>query len=359
MSDRPLVRTSPGTSLLMVGNRIVVHSSDGRRTLELPVEQVPGFVAVLAALSEWREVSEAGAAVAREVNVSPARAAATVAALAEAGVLESEERDARFAKGEPWTQAGWADAYLYHRHLRLLPMIDWSLDESVRADVTLMREYVAEGDQPSPYLALPTADTYPVPMPPPDRLGPIADTRTAPAEALLEWAELAAVLAFTFGQTGTRRLPVTGLHITKTSPSGGSRHPTEAFVLLLQDVDCLRPGSYHWNVRDRALDLIEHGDFAAPAREHLIRLPGRPAFTPVAVVVLVAVCERSMFRYRESRSYRVLLHDVGHLLQTFAYAASALGRPTYRGYTVHEQAVTTLLGLDPLEQIPLAFGVLG
>jgi SagB-type dehydrogenase family enzyme len=343
----------------MVGDRTVIHSSDGRRFLEISADQVGSFAAVLAALDRWQTPAEAANAAVRVTDATAARAAATVQALIETGVLETADRDPGFVSGETWVRFGWTDAYRYHRHQRLLPMIDWSLAESPGADSALMRSYLAEGEQPNAYLTFPAIATHPATSPAADRLGPFVDTLTESAENPLGWEELSAVLAFTFGQTGTRRLPVTGLHVSKTSPSGGSRHPTEAFVLLLKEVDTLRPGRYHWNVRAGALDLIEPGCYKDAAHEHIIRLRGRPYFPPVAVIVLVSICERSMFRYRESRSYRVLLHDTGHVLQTFAYVASALGRPTYRGYTVHEQSVTDLLGLEPLAQIPLAFGVLG
>jgi hypothetical protein len=39
--------------------------------------------------------------------------------------------------------------------------------------------------------------------------------------------------------------------------------------------------------------------------------------------------------------------------------AFSLGRPTYRGYTLDEEAVTEMLGLDLLRQIPMGFGCLG
>lgn len=355
------LRTSPGASLLFIGDRTLVHGSDRRRLSELPAHQAMSFVATLLALSGWQTPAGAAVTVASTTGTTPEGGAATVDRLAEHGVLESRDQDAAFADGRNWERAGWSDVFRYHRHLRLLPMIDWSNDQAVRDDVALMRRYMADESQPDMYLVVDALRRHVASLPEGSVEGvrSIRDTITGCAGSPLDVDNLAAVLSLTFGQTGIRHLPATGDHVTKTSPSGGSRHPIEAFVLLLRDVGPLVAGRYHWNVRDNTLDLIATEDLTDRVRKHVIRLRNRPAFEPIAVVILVAVCDRSMFRYRESRSYRVLHLDAGHLLQTFAYVASSLSRPSYRGYTLDEAAITEMLGLDPLRQVPMAFGCLG
>ncbi len=361
MTDAGQLRTSAGTSILFVGDRALVHSGDRRRLFDAPAD-LTRFTATLMALATWGSEADAISTISEVAVVALESARRELFHLTGCGLVEAFDDDSGFSSAELWEAAGWGDAYRYHRHIRLLPMVDWADDEAIRADVALMGEYLADGDQPDPYLILPARQRSPLPSvasAAAHLLGSPRDTITNSVRPPVELTELTHVLAITFGQTGTRRLPATGLHLTKSSPSGGSRHPTEAFVLLLRDVGELVAGKYHVNVRDHSMDLLEEGDFRDAARTHLIRLEDRPSFEPVAVVVLVAVCDRSMFRYRESRSYRVLLHDAGHLLQTFAYVASALGRPTYRGYTLDEERTSTLFDLSPLRQLPLAFGCIG
>ncbi|MCX5232604.1 hypothetical protein [Streptomyces sp. NBC_00233] len=363
-----LLYTTPGVTVMTVGDQVTVRNSDTRATLRLAPRDTAAFVAVLRALARPRTAWDAAALLADITGSDPASARAEIEGLLRLGVLRtapagSELGAARkqdFEDDTAWDAHGWGEAFRYHRHTRLLPVVDWSDDEAVRLDVQMMRDYLAVADPPAPYLDREACER--VSAPPPEehpRVRAIEDTLTGPPGTPLDRDDLLTVLALTFGSTGHRRLPVTGAHLTKTSPSGGSRHPVEAFVALLRPVGELEPGLFHWSVRANALDRLDTADHEEAVRRHVILLPDRPRFAPVAAVVLAAVCERGMYRYRESRSYRVLYLDAGHLLQTFAYTASALGRPTYRGYTLHEEPVTAMFGLEPLHHLPLAFGILG
>ncbi|MGH7723474.1 MAG: SagB/ThcOx family dehydrogenase [Candidatus Dormibacteria bacterium] len=186
----------------------------------------------------------------------------------------------------------------------------------------------------------------------------IRDTLVSGHGPDLSVPSLGRLLWLAFGQTGSRRLPVTGHHPRRTSPSGGSRHPTEAYVLVF-NVAGVRPGGYHYSVPHHALDEVVPGDPADFFNSDVVMLKGRIAFAPRVAIVLTSVVERSMFRYRDSRSYRVLYLDVGHLLQNLAYLAAAAGRPSYRGYAMRVSAVARYFRLEPLTEVPIAFGVLG
>jgi SagB-type dehydrogenase family enzyme len=362
MSD--LIRTARGVTILTVGDQVLVHNSDTRQSMRLAPRDTARFVTALLDLDRPRTPDECAAVISAATGADGQVSRHEVEGLLRMGVLVRGERDPAFgsADSDGWTVHGWDEAFRYHRHTRVLPIVDWSDDASVRLDVELMRKYVRESDPPSQYLDREHLGRTPVPRPETSRQPPvraIRDTVTAAPASTPTPDDLYMALALTFGVTGHRRLPVTGLHLTKTSPSGGSRHPVEAFVALLRPLGDLAPGLFHWNVRDNALDRLAEGDHEEEVRRHVILLPDRPGFVPTAVVVLVALVERSMYRYRESRSYRVLYLDAGHLLQTFAYTASARGRPTYRGYSLHEDEVTDMFGLDPLLQLPLAYGILG
>ena len=356
-----LLRTSPGVALLTVGDGTVLHSADGRRLITLPNVQIADLTRTLLALSDWQERGRAEETVSQLTGCSLARSVAQIAAFVDAGLLELESTAGNFALSTNWEHRGWSDVHRYHRATRLLPVIDWSLPESARFDAEVMRKYLDDADAPAACLELPGEGEIHAAPTAPDRarMTRYVDTITTGAAEEPRFEDLVAVVATTFGRTGNRRLPVTGTHITKTSPSGGSRHPIEAFAALLTPLDGVDAGLFHWNVNENALVRLDRIDHAEDIRTHVIRVRTRPDFDPALAVILVAEVERSMFRYRESRSYRVLHYDAGHLLQTLAYAASSLGRPTYRGYTPREQQVTEMLNLDPLRQLPLAFGLIG
>ncbi|MFJ8567020.1 SagB/ThcOx family dehydrogenase [Streptomyces sp. NPDC093514] len=359
------IRSSPAISVIAAGDRVVIWNSDDRAEFSVPDDEIGPVASVLADCAKWQPLSTASAHVADVLGVSARRAEDTLLDLAQRGFFQTRTPDENvrpFDEPETWTSYGWRDAYLYHRHIRSLPTPEYSTRAGFEQDVEEMRAIVAEEAQPSAYLDRAALRSVELDRPPAGapRPGVLSDTVTteAPLAGRIEPADLEWLMHLSFGKTGTRRLPVTGDHIVKTSPSGGSRHPTEVYPVVLPGTH-LEPGVYHYNVREHRLDLLRAGDLTDFVRRHVIILRNRPNFRPRIAFILASVVDRSMYRYRESRSYRVLYQDAGHLLQTFAYAGSSLGRSTYRGYTMHTTEVANLLGIDELEQVPLAYGVLG
>ncbi|MFF7898252.1 SagB/ThcOx family dehydrogenase [Streptomyces sp. NPDC007920] len=359
------IRTSPSVSVVAAEDRVMVWNSDERAEFAVPADDLGMIATVLADCADWRLLDTAVAHTSDALGMAPERVEQTLLDLATRGIFQtrpSKEGEPSFDHPERWSAYGWRDAYLYHRHIRSLPVPEYATKAGFEQDVEEMRAIAAEEPQPSAYLDRSALRRVQLRRPEPDtaRAGVLSDTLTTEAhqEGPPEPADLEWLIRLSFGQTGTRRLPVTGDHIVKTSPSGGSRHPTEVYPVVLPGTH-LEPGVYHYNVRDHRLDLLRRGDLTEFVRRNVIILRNRPNFQPRIAFILTSVVERSMYRYRESRSYRVLYQDAGHLLQTFAYAGSALGRSTYRGYTMRTAEVADLLGVDELEQMPLAYGVLG
>jgi len=80
---------------------------------------------------------------------------------------------------------------------------------------------------------------------------------------------------------------------------------------------------------------------------------------PKVVFIYTTIFERSMFRYRESRSYRVMHYDLGHVLQNTSYLARCLNQNCYRGYSLNECAAEKILKLDFLSESAMAVAALG
>jgi SagB-type dehydrogenase family enzyme len=69
--------------------------------------------------------------------------------------------------------------------------------------------------------------------------------------------------------------------------------------------------------------------------------------------VLSAVIDRMLSKYRAPRSYRVCLLNAGHLGQTFALTATALGLGPFQTAAFHDSAVAQACGLDNIGHTPL------
>jgi SagB-type dehydrogenase family enzyme len=138
--------------------------------------------------------------------------------------------------------------------------------------------------------------------------------------------------------------------ILRTSPSGGSRHPVEAYVLAW-NVDGLPPGAYHYDSETRELVDLQRPIAAAdiPALlAHQTYFAGAGA-----AVIMCAVFARTMWRYGHSRAYRTVLIDTGHLGQTFCLVATALGLAPFTTMAFSESRLEAVLNLDGVSECPM------
>ncbi len=158
----------------------------------------------------------------------------------------------------------------------------------------------------------------------------------------LSFAEAASLLRLTFGVR--RWHPRAPERIAfKTSPSGGARHPVEAYVAVRR-VEGLPPGLYHFDAVRQDLALlrpgVERADFVRYAA-------GQEHFGDAAMMVLMtAVFARTMWRYQSPRAYRTVHIELGHLGQTFCLLATALGLAPFTTMALSEDAIEGDLGLD-------------
>ncbi|WP_326663514.1 SagB/ThcOx family dehydrogenase [Streptomyces sp. NBC_00385] len=160
---------------------------------------------------------------------------------------------------------------------------------------------------------------------------------------------LAALLATVFGPVDFIDCGRGALY-RRTSPQGGSRQEIDAYVGVL-GVDGLSPGWYHYDGLSHALELLSEG-FTPEEAAHLCAdqaWAARPAF----FVVLAARLERMSVKYPTPRAYRVCLLDAGHLGQTFALTATALGLGPAQTGAFRDSVVAGRCGLDNTDHTPL------
>lgn len=252
-----------------------------------------------------------------------------------------------------WEHFGWIDAFRYVAATRDLNFLDYANPSHVEIDAERMAGYERLGERPSVYKRYPGCPVVPLErdftaLDGVDFAAVIVDDLAeAPAQANpLSMSQVSVLLLFTLGQTGTITLPNQGDLLLKAVPSGGARHPVEGYLLTL-DTETIQPGSYHYAVDQHALELVQgppsHGELLTLVPE----IGSGPAFQPKAVLVFAAKLERPMWRYRDdSRSFRVVLHDVGHIIEQVKLVARAVGLVAYVTSRVSDQALTNWLGLD-------------
>lgn len=136
----------------------------------------------------------------------------------------------------------------------------------------------------------------------------------------------------------------------KTSPSGGARHPTEAYFAALR-VEDVPPGIYHFDGLRNVAELLR-----SPMLEDEVvqACAGQPWVADASVVFfMTSVVERSTWKYKNSHAYRVLLLDAGHLGQTFHLVCTALGLSPWTSAAFDTAAVERLIGIDGVAEVAI------
>jgi SagB-type dehydrogenase family enzyme len=158
------------------------------------------------------------------------------------------------------------------------------------------------------------------------------------------------VMGWTWGSTHFMESGEIGPYVLKTSPSGGARHSIEAYPLVMR-VEGLRPGVYHYAVRDHAL-VLKSPDLTSDALSAIF--VGQPWLVEAPVVcVMVSRIARSDWKYRHGHAYRVLLLDAGHLGQTFHLVCASLGLAPFTLSGFNDSLLERTLGLDGVGEIAL------
>jgi len=319
-------------------------------------------VLVLASRPQERAllVKEASA----ELGLSPERAEAVVAAMEKTGLIITEESraDPRYQWAAEtfrrWESKGWRMAAEYHVAAHDFPGVDYSKGYGV--DRERIHRYRSESPDDDRFK--PQASDELIPLPPlTPELAPMAVGTDAGRTHALRKEELLALAALALGVVETVESRASADYLTRTSPSGGRRHPTEGYLAVL-DVDGVEPGWYHVHGGLHALVRlpVPAPDPDSPQFREVFRASTtRTAFDVSCLLVLTSVFRRNMWRYREPRTFRSIHMDVGHIASTVTQLAEGFGVPVFPAYGDLESGVEAMLGIDGLEEGVIATVALG
>ncbi|RPJ04910.1 MAG: SagB/ThcOx family dehydrogenase, partial [Deltaproteobacteria bacterium] len=141
----------------------------------------------------------------------------------------------------------------------------------------------------------------------------------------------------------------------RTIPSAGALYPTETYPVV-NNVDGISPGIYHYEIKKGQLALIREGRFGHELSRAAL---GQEMLEAAACVfVWTAVVERSKWKYRE-RAYRYIYMDAGHIGQNLYLAATGLGLGCCTVGAFFDEEVDQLIGIDGKSEISLYLGAVG
>ena len=156
-----------------------------------------------------------------------------------------------------------------------------------------------------------------------------------------------------FGMTGlTRIFPQFAF---RTVPSAGGLYPIEVYPVI-NNVENLEKGIYHYNISNHNLELLKIGDFRIEVAKGC--LDQRIAFTSAVNFIWTAIIERSKWKYLQ-RCYRYIYLDAGHIGQNFYLIAEALGLGACTIGAIFDDELNQLLEIDGVNETAIYVGVIG
>jgi len=274
--------------------------------------------------------------------------------LAEGGVSRPDRRDQRVRDMQWHSQA--ALGHVFSR---------WSAIDSVAAQnesrIRSTEDLIAEFGPPPPHFHA-RADARlrtPLLRPSASSLDTLmarrATCRNFDSARILPMASLGALLHRAFGVQASDELAPGAVALKKNHPSGGGLHPLEAY-LIVQRVERLAPGLYHYNAEMHAVDLLH--ELPGEAVHSLARtaVAGQDYFADAPVLLVIAArFERSFWKYRNHpKIYRAILLEAGHASQNLYLAATELELGAFITAAINEVDIEQAFDLDPIEEGVLA-----
>ncbi len=165
--------------------------------------------------------------------------------------------------------------------------------------------------------------------------------RTSAGHAL-QLKQLARCLFAGLGIVGTIKATSGEVPLSMT-PSGGARNPYEAYVIVRRNAD-IEPGVYHYCAAEQVLEKVN--EFSSDMQISSL-FGGQDWFDDMStVIVLVAVLERTMWKYQDPNAYRVVLIEAGHIGQNIMLAATEMGLTACPSAAMTHSKVSSLLKLE-------------
>ena len=141
----------------------------------------------------------------------------------------------------------------------------------------------------------------------------------------------------------------------RTAPSAGALYPIETYIVV-NNVENLEKGLYHYNIEEHALEELELGDFgevlaqAALGQEMLATAP--------LVFIWTAIFARSKWKYRQ-RAYRYVYLDAGIIGENLALSATGIGFGACQIGAFFDDEINEILGVDGSMESAVLLSVTG
>jgi SagB-type dehydrogenase family enzyme len=246
-----------------------------------------------------------------------------------------------------WKEYRWNSPVLLHLATYNFQFLDYSKPDAFSKDISIMEDYKKKWNEPTRYKEYRVKNK--IILAKFDKKTTIFNTDNKKEYDLnkFPFSIFSDLMYLSFGKIGQIKFPVTDPLILRTSPSGGSRHHIESYVLV-NGVQDIPEGLYHYSVKEHALD---------PIKSNNIIYDKFKQFYPFSVF-FTTIFERNMWRYRDPWSYRVIWLDAGHIMATYSKLLQFLKLKNFFNYFFNAFDISKFLNLNLSSELPLAINLI-
>ncbi|WP_339172321.1 SagB/ThcOx family dehydrogenase [Anoxybacillus sp. FSL W8-1294] len=273
---------------------------------------------------------------------------------------ESDYRKEWLDLQELWKTFNWNEAYVYQLFNNAKKKLDYS-QSGYEIDIEGMREFKREKNPPPIYKEYDSKQKR-------VRLKEVATISTTnfsvrdvmmskkAKSSKINFDQLSYLLKMVFGRQGIKTTSLGDEYLLKTSPSGGIKHPTECYLITTNNIklsELSKNSVYHYSVYSN--NLVEINNLSEIDLKKVCPLIKENSNDYPVIIILTSIFERSMYRYRESRSFKAVNIDVGHLLSSATLILDSLNISYNLSHSTSFEYVNSLLNIDGLKEASICY----
>jgi len=146
-----------------------------------------------------------------------------------------------------------------------------------------------------------------------------------------------------------------GKTLLRTAPSAGALYPVETY-LLINRVEGIAPGVYHYNVGEASLELIKKGEHGEELKN--ASLGQGQAHRAAACFIWTAIPDRSKWKYAQ-RAWRYIYMDAGHICENVYLACETLDLGCCAMGAFLDDEVNAVLEIDGKDETAIYLAAVG
>ena len=141
----------------------------------------------------------------------------------------------------------------------------------------------------------------------------------------------------------------------RTAPSAGALYPIETY-LVVNSIENLEKGVYHYNIKNHTLEEIKLGDF----KKDITRaaLGQKMCYDCAVIFIWTAIFNRAKWKYKE-RALRYIYIEAGHIAQNLALSAVSLNLGSCQIGAFFDDEVNKILEVDGKNESAIYLSVVG